>query len=35
MQADRVHPNVKGVARIADKLAPLVDAQLKAAPAGS
>ncbi|WP_332788818.1 arylesterase [Sphingomonas sp. GB1N7] len=29
MQADRVHPNVQGVARIADRLAPLVGEQLK------
>lgn len=29
MQADRVHPNVTGVARIADRLTPLVAAELK------
>jgi acyl-CoA thioesterase-1 len=29
MQGDRVHPNVRGVARIADKVAPLVAGQLR------
>ncbi len=29
MQGDRVHPNVRGVARIADKVAPLVAGQLQ------
>lgn len=32
MQGDRVHPNVRGVERIADKLAPLVGAQLRDLP---
>jgi acyl-CoA thioesterase-1 len=29
MQGDRVHPNVRGVARIADKVAPLAAGQLR------
>jgi len=29
MQGDRVHPNVRGVARIADRIAPLVAGQLR------
>ncbi|KQU49741.1 GDSL family lipase [Sphingomonas sp. Leaf339] len=32
MQADRVHPNVRGIARIADRVTPLVQERLKAAP---
>lgn len=34
MQGDHVHPNVRGVGRIADTLAPLVGAQLKDGPHG-
>lgn len=32
MQGDHIHPNVQGVARIADRLAPLVGDRLKRAP---